>query len=91
MSMKKWLDKIEQFLVISMMWCIIYSYIALFLLPIIGVTGYFIIVILMSPRFMLHTLDIRYYWDHIEDCPTVYWCEKLTVRLFNGKTTIRKN
>lgn len=89
--MKKYLKKLEQFLVLSMMWVIIYSYIAIFFVPIIGAMGYFIIVILTSRYFMLHTQRILYYWDHTEDCPTVYWCEKLTERLFNGKTKIRKN
>lgn len=91
--MKKFWINFEQFLVLSLMWVIVYSYIALFFVPLIGATGYFIIVLLTARGFMLKTHSIRYYWIHPEECPTVYWCEKLTKRLFtNGKyRKYRKN
>jgi len=88
--MKKFWYLFEQFLVISMMWVIVYSYIAIFFVPLIGATGYFIIVIITARYFMLLNHYIRYCWDHPEDCPTVYWCEKLTKRLFSNEKN-RKN
>ena len=90
--MKKCLAKFEQFIVLNMVWCIIYTYMAMFLIPIIGVIGYFIIVGISIPRMLSYNIKLRHYWDHPEDCPTVYWCEKLTKRLFdNGKIRIRKS
>ena len=87
--MKKFWKIFEQFLVLFMMWSIVYSYMVMFFVPYIGVTGYFVIVILTAPRFMLYNQYIRWLWDHPEACPTVEWCEKLTIRLFeNGN---RKN
>lgn len=93
MIMKKCLDKFEQFIVLFMMWCIIYKYMAMFLLPILGVMGYYIIVVITAPRFLSYNRLLRQYWDHPEDCPRIYWCEKLTKRLFdNGKIgKIRKS
>ena len=83
--MKKFTDKLEEYLVLTMMWVIIYTHLAIFMIPIIGEVGYFLIVICTFRRFTLFNKVTGYYWRQPEDCPTVDWCEKLTMRLFNNE------
>lgn len=87
---KKFSDKLEKFLVLNTTFLIMVYMAFHFIFPIVGVWGYFIILIFSMRLINANVKKVSYYWDHPEVCPTVDWCEKLTMRLFaNGK--IRKN
>ena len=78
---KKFSDKLEKFLVLNTAFLIYVFSMFYLIVPHLGIFGYYLIFCIGLRRIIHGCNLIVYYWDHLEACPGVYWCEKLTEKL----------